>query len=142
MKTHKIKDERYWDYHISIAAAFYFIASCANASTKTILGIPENLWGTLSIIWGMMIISNYIFCYKEIFRRSRKIVIRSFTLFCIVYFISAILCTIRGESLHLMLGESALLTFAWWIPVGVCACSVKDKDILYEFFLKSSFIWL
>ena len=140
MKIKRVKDYSYWDNRISIAVVFYFIASCANATTKTILGIPESMWGVLSMLWGVLIIYNFAFCFNEVYRRSKKILTSSFAIFIVIYSFSAVLCSIRGEGLHLMLRESAFLTFAWWIPVGVYACSVVDKEVLYRMFVKASYL--
>lgn len=139
-KIERIKDLGYWDYHISFAVVFYFIASCANATIKTILNIPESLWGLLSILWGVFIIANFSYCFKEVSRRINKILVSSFVIFILIYSFSALLCSIRGEGLHLMLRESAFLTFVWWIPVGVYACSIVDKDVLYKMFVKASYL--
>lgn len=130
----------YWDVRLSWASTFFFIGSMANASLKTILPISESIWGPLSILFGVFIIGGYLLYSKEVLRRSHYIFWRTVSLFVILYVISAVLILLRGESLKSMIIGNVFLTFAWWIPSGIYACSVIEKKILYDVWVKASYI--
>lgn len=136
----KAKNIENWDYKLSWASTFFFIGSVANASLKTILPIPDSLWGVISILFGVGIIGGFLLYSRELLKRSSQIFWRSITLFLVLYLISAVLISIRGESLAPMISGGAFLTFAWWIPSGVYACSVINKQILYEVWVKASYL--
>lgn len=135
-----INTATYWDNKLSWASTAFFIGSVANASLKTILPIPDAFWGILSALFGLGIIGVFGLSFKEMLRRSSKLFWQSVILFLFVYFISAVLIVSRGEPLKEMIIGTAFLTFAWWIPSGVFACSVYDKCILYGVWVKASYI--
>ena len=130
----------YWDYRLSWATTAFFIGSVANASLKTVLSIPESLWGLMSAFFGVGILLSFALNFKEMLRRSSTIFLHSMIVFLLIYLLSAILILFRGEPLNQMVYGTAFLTFAWWIPVGVYAISVKNKSILYEVWVKASYI--
>lgn len=130
----------YWDKRLSWATTFFFIGSAANSSLKTILPIPQSMWSLISVAVGGGILLGYLLCFKELQKRSGTLFWKSVLLFAIIYLLSAILIQFRGEPLDQMLTGTALLTFAWWIPTGVMACSVYDKSILYSVWAKASYI--
>ena len=131
----------YYDKRISFFVCFYFIASAANATMKVVLPIPESLWGVVSALWGGLIIFYMLRAVKPVWKRSAKILMVSYAVFGIAYFISAWECFSRGEPVGQILRATAFLTFAWWIPIGVSVCSVKDKSVLYQTYLKAS-LWI
>ena len=131
----------FYDKRISFFVVFYFIASAANATMKTVLPIPESLWSVISVLWGGLIVFYLLRALKPVWKRSAKILMISYAIFGIAYFISAWKCFSRGEPFGQILRATAFLTFAWWIPVGVSVCSVKDKSVLYQMYLKASF-WI
>ncbi len=135
-----IQDIAYWDKKLSWVTTFFFIGSCANASLKTVLPIPESLWPILSALVGIGIIGGYVSCFREMYRRSSNILRMSISLFGVIYLYSAFLCLLRGEPVSPLIKGNAFLTFAWWIPTGVFICSVKDKEILYSVWVKASYI--
>lgn len=135
-----INNTEYWDYRLSWTSAVFFIGSVANASLKSVLPIPDSLWGIISILVGVGIIVTYWVNSKEMLRRSSSILWRSFFVFTVLYMISVILMSSRGESLKTMISGNAILTFAWWIPTGVYACSVNNKEILYKVWVKAAYI--
>ena len=131
----------YWDYRISIGVVLYFIMSVFNATIKTVR--PDSgIVSILSILSGLVIAAGFIQCLPSVLKRSRRILFSSYILFFVVYGISMALISIRGESIDLMLKGSAFLTFAWWIPLGVFVSSIYDKSVLYQVFLRASFIIL
>lgn len=130
----------FWDVRLSWASTFFFIGSAANSSLKTILSIPQSMWSLMSVIVGGSILFGYALNFREMQRRSGKVFWSSILLFIFLYIFSAILILIRDEPLNQMLSGTALLTFVWWIPTGVMACSVYDKSILYSVWVKASYI--
>ena len=137
MKPNRVE---HWDRRISYAAGFYFIASVANATLKTILPIPDVYWSRLSAFWGVLIILSFVSCIKEVYRRNARLLIMSYAVFITVYLISIIQSLARSEPTQLILTGSALLTLAWWIPVGVYCSTVKNYSILYDALLKCSYV--
>ncbi len=130
----------YWDKRLSIATTLYFVGGVFNATVKSVLPIPQSLWGLISALVGVIIIGGYAVCFKEMLRRSRTLFWKSVTFFLVLYFISIIICTIHGTPIDVMLRHSALLTFVWWIPTGLFACSVFNYKILYNTWVKASYI--
>lgn len=128
------------DYKLSWATAAYFIGSVGNSSLKLTLPIPESLWPIISILVGIGIMFMFLQGFKICLRRSEKLLWRSILLFLGIYLFSTLLITQRGEPLDQMMAGAAFLTFAWWIPVGVFACSVCDKSILYDVWVKASYV--
>ncbi len=135
-----IKDTTYWDIRLGWATTFFFIGSCANASLKTVLPIPVALWPILSAFVGLGIIGGYVSCFKEMYRRSSKCFRISISLFLLLYLFSAVLSILRGYPLDQMIKGNAFQTFVWWIPVGLFASSVNNKEILYSVWVKASYI--
>lgn len=134
------QDVLYWDERLSWVSAIFFIGSVGNASLKSVLPIPDSLWGLVSALVGAGILGSYFYYSKEMLRRSYHLFLSVVFLFALLYFLSAFLMISRGESLRSMLTGSALFTFAWWIPTGVYACSVYNKQILYDVWVKASYI--
>ena len=134
------QDIAYWDKRLSWASAAFFIGSCANASLKTVLPIPDSLWPLLSALVGLGIIGVYVLSFREMYRRSAYYFWTSYILFLFIYLFSAFLCLLRGEPIDQMLRGNALLTFAWWIPTGLFASSVIDRRILYNVWIKASYV--
>lgn len=133
-----VKDSDYWDIRLSWASTVFFIGSACNASLKTILPLSDFLWGAMSVATGIMILLIYSISFKEMLRRSSFIFWRIIILFLFLYILSAVLVTIQGEPVIGMIKGSAFLTFAWFIPTGIFACSVKDKEVLYRIWFQAS----
>ena len=134
------RDSYFWDVRLSWASAMFFIGSAGNAAIKLTLSLSDSFASLLSIITGLIILSSYALCFRVMLRRSSNIFWKSVIVFFFIYIISAILILIHGDPLSQMISGTAFLTFAWWIPTGVMACSVRDKSILYSVWVKASFI--
>jgi O-antigen ligase len=130
-----------YDKKISFFVAFYFVASAANATMKIVLPIPGALSGAISALWGVTIVFFLLKALGPIWRRSSNILMASYFLFLFLYLFSVINCYSRNEPIVPILRATAFLTFAWWIPVGVAVCSVRDKSVLYRTYLKASY-WI
>lgn len=92
------------------------------------------------IVVGVGILSFYYANSKEMLKRSSLIFLHSIVLFVFLYLISALMIIWRGEPIIGMISGSAMLNFMWWIPSGVFACSVYNKEILYKIWVKASYI--
>lgn len=134
------RDSNFWDVRLSWASTMFFIGSAVNAAIKLVFSLSSSFSSLLSIITGLVILSSYALCFKEMLRRSSNLFWKSVIVFFFVYAFSAIIILIHGDPLGQMIKGTAFLTFAWWIPTGVMACSVKDKSILYKVWVKASFI--
>lgn len=128
------------DKRISFAVAFYFIASAANATMKVTLPIPESAYRSVSMLWGVFIVFFMLRALRPVLNRSRRILLRSYVLFAALYLVSGIMWISRGEPAMELFMRTGFLTFIWWIPIGVFACSVIDKKVLYDVLLRASYI--
>lgn len=129
------------DYRLSVGCVLYYLMSVLNATVKTIL--PDSgIVSILSPLTGAVILLGFLQCLPAALRRNKNKLFFSYALFIGIYAVSYGLITLRGEPTDVMLSGSAFLTLAWWIPLGVFACSVYDKRVLYEVFLKASYFIL
>lgn len=131
----------YWDYRISLGCVIYFLASVLNATVKNVFP-GSGIVPIMSTLSGIIIFLGYIQCLPSAYRRNRRLLMKSIVCFVTLYVISFILILVRGESADIMIKGSAFLTFGWWIPVGFFASSVYNKQILYDVFLKASYVIL
>lgn len=128
------------DIRLSWASTVFFIGSALNSTLKSVSFVPGAIIQYSSLITGVVILSFFIANFGVVKRRNNSLLIKLYFVFFVVYFISAFLITLRGEPLNVMLRYNAFITFLWWIPTGVCACSVCDRKILYSIWLKASYI--
>lgn len=128
------------DRKISLYVAFYFIAFTCNMAIKNIFPIPLSMWGMLSVLWGMGILTFMLMGLPEVLRRSSKLLFQTYILFIALFLLSVFMATFRGEPTNAILRDDAFVTLAWWIPLGVYSCSVYDKRILYDTLYKGSFV--
>ncbi len=128
------------DRRISRYVIYYFIASALNATIKHAFVLSGGLYRATSVLIGLSIVFFMVVPIRDVWQRSGKLLLEIISLFVVVYLVSVCMTIIRGDSLSILLRDSAFLTFAWWIPVGVYACSVKDKQVLYETGLRGSFV--
>lgn len=135
-----LRDPLYWDKRLSWATAFFFICDVANSTVKSVFNIPESLWGAVSAMFGVAILVGFALSFKEMLRRSSKLFWRTVFVFIVVYCFTAIQYVSQGYPLQLLIKGNIILTFAWWIPVGVYAASVEDKSVFYNVWLKASYI--
>lgn len=134
------KSVAFWDKRLSWATTLFFIGSAANSSLKTVMPIPQSMWSLVSAAVGGGILLGYALCFREMQRRSGRLFWNSVFVFILIYLLSAFLILLRNEPLHEMIVGTAMLTFLWWIPTGVMASSVHDKQILYSTWVKASYI--
>lgn len=135
-----ISSSEKWDRDISFCIILYYIISSVNGVLKSILLIPESLWGIVSFGFGLIFLYFFLMNLKKIYYRSSRILLGLLFIFAVIYLISILQVTLRGEPFLLLLKGSLFLTFAWWIPLGVATFSVNDKNILYVVLLRGSYI--
>lgn len=126
-----------WDKRISWSLMYYFIASAVNYTIKSVFLISGSLWNLISLVIGVSIVIMLLISFREVYKRSSKQLLILYAIFSFLYLVSTIMCSSRGEPLNL-LKEVAITTLVFYIPVGVYAVSVYDKQILYDVMLKAS----
>ena len=129
------KDER-----VSWFVGIYFIASTANMTMKTVLPIPESLWGIVSIMWGVVIMFFMGRGLRTVVQRSNSLLLNSFMVLFALFLWSYLLISLRGETTKALVSDYAIPTLIFWLPVGVYACSVRKMQILYDVLVKTSYV--
>ena len=135
-----IVSDNLWDQKISLYIVFYFFAQIANATIKTVFPIPDGLWNLISVAWGGLIIFFMLRCLKGVWYRSRRILNTSLVLFTVIYLISFGLILSRNEPTQGFWTGQVLISYAYWIPIGVAAASIRNKQVLYDMFYKWSYL--
>lgn len=128
------------DLRVSWFVGAYFISSVANMTTKTVMPIPESMWGMVSLMWGLFIVFFMLRGIGAVVSRSKELIVKSLVLFFILFLWSYFLITSRGEPTSVLVGDIGFPTFVFWLPVGIYVCSVKRMEILYHVMLKTSYV--
>lgn len=129
------------DKTISEGAVMYFLAQCTNITIKTVFSVSEKAWGLISVIFGAIIVLFFLRGLKYVFKRSNNLIIKSYGFFILVFVISFVLISSRNEPTSVLTGEYLLNVFVFWLPTGIFVASVKNKEILYDTFIKASYIF-
>lgn len=133
--------EAYWDAKISFSCILYYILSVLNSTIKIVL--PDSSINTiLSPLCGAGIILGLLLCLKEVYKRNSKLFVSSVLLFILIYVVSLLLIVLRGEPIDLIFKGNILVTFCWWLPLGIYSASIIDKSIMYNVFLRGSYVVL
>ncbi len=140
MKNKYITQEDIRDCKVSWFVGAYFISSTANMTMKTVLPIPETIWGLVSLMWGVIILFFMLRGANVVLQRSKNLIFKSLSVFILVFFWSFILITARGEPTKVLTSSIAVPTLMFFLPVGIYACSVRRMEILYRVMLKTSYI--
>lgn len=128
------------DVKVSWFVGAYFISSVANMTTKTIMPIPESMWGMVSLLWGLFIVFFMLRGIGTVFSRSKSLIVKSLVIFFILFVWSYALITLRGEPATVLIRDIGIPALVFWLPVGIYVCSVKRMEILYHILLKTSYI--
>lgn len=128
------------DERISWYVGVYFIASTANMTMKTALPISEDLWGLVSLMWGVVILFFMLRGASVVLQRSKKLIYASLLITGALYLYSFLLISFRNEPTAVLSSEIGIPTFIFWLPVGIYACSVYNMKILYRVMLRSSYV--
>lgn len=130
------------DEKISRSVVFFFLLQNANASFKTVFEFSDELSRLISVGTGGLIILFFAWSFGNVWKRKASMFIKTVLLFIVIYGISiAQTKYIRGEDISLLLSDSALWTFAFWIPIGVYTSAIEDYSVLYRTFKKYS-MWI
>lgn len=130
------------DVKISKSVVFFFILQNANACLKTIFEFSDTIHRLISLGTGALILLFFAKSFSSVWRRKSTCFVKIVFLFLIVYGISIIQTKyIRGEDIGLLISDSALWTFAFWIPVGVYTSAIIDYTVLYKVFRNYS-LWI
>lgn len=124
------------DNTISNYVVSWFVISAINLFVKLTLPIPESLWVPISVFLGAYNILLLFKAFKYIWKCSSKMFIISFLL-CLLLYLYSLLKNVNYIDPIL---DYALWTFIFCLPMGLGVYSIYDYKILYEKFLKFSYI--
>lgn len=131
----------YWDARISLGCALYYVFTALNSTVKVVL--PDSgIVSYLSAICGAVIVFGLLQGFSKVKSRRGRLLIKSMLAFGIVYLVSFLLISLRGESCDVMIRGNLFITYCWWIPLGVWAASVRNLNVFYDVMLKASFVVL
>ena len=137
MYSKKITDEK-----ISKSIVFFFLLQNVNASLKTVFEFSDELSRLISLGTGFFILSFLVRSFNSVWKRKASLFVKIVFLFVLVYGVSIFQSKyIRGEDIGLLLSDSALWTFAFWIPIGIYTSAISDYTILYKTFKRYS-LWI
>src|SRR5574344_968473 len=131
------KQDLKWDKRISLGVLGYFLFQAAVISLRSTFLIEAR---SLSVFFGVLIIFFYLIGIKEVFKRSKKLLLLSYAIAIFFYSISVLMAVSRGEPINMLISNFAINTFAWWLPVGIWSCSLKNLKVLYLVLLKGGII--
>ena len=132
----KTQDERF-----SLTIVSFFILQNINASIKSVFNLPSEIRNLLSPIVGMVFLCIFFANFKSLYRQIPSTTIKTLFIFILVYAISIFQTRmIRQEPINVLVSDSLLWTFAFWIPVGLCAYAITDKSEIYRCLYKYSFL--
>jgi hypothetical protein len=126
------------DKQLSLAIVYFFILQDFNAMIKTFMPDQSIVSKFSSLVVGLIILA--IFFKNLISLFNKRITTKSYLLFTLIYLYTIIYSIIRGEPFDVIITDSVLWTFAFWIPVGLFAYYIEDKKILVKDFYDYSFI--
>ncbi len=130
------RNSDYEDRRISYFIISYYFVQILNLTTKTIFPIPKNLYPKVSMLFGIILVIFFVFTILTVLKKSLIHFICS-ELFIISIF--AISYLMDNAELSLLLNNAVWALFIC-VPLGVYAYSIKNKEIFYNIFLKSSFV--
>lgn len=140
MKNNSILTCEKRDRELSLYIYVYFFATILNIVIKNSLPLPENLWGGLSMFFGVLIMFFLLNNIKTILKRQSALFFGSYAFFILIITFSIVLATLRGESFDFILSYNAFNVLFFWVPIGVAASSIENKEVLYDTFVKGSYV--
>lgn len=142
MSRHRdlLTQEERADERVSWYIGAFFICSAANMTMKTVLTIPENMWSTVSLFWGVIIMFFMLRGIRYVINRSSRLIIWSLLITLFLYLWSYFLISYRGEPTTVLTSAIGIPTLLFWLPVGIYASSVRNLKVLYQVMLKTSYI--
>ncbi len=128
------------DRKLSFYVISFFIIQALNATTKSLFSFGDSV--NLSLVFGVVLLLLLARNLRYVAARSFSILVISYVVFIMLYGISVLQSMLRGDPLDILIGNSALWTFVFWIPMGLTVYSIRNMSILYEYLLKGSHILL
>lgn len=116
------------DKRLCIFIGTYILASSLNIAIKTILPIPESIWGLISLSFGAIIIVSLVICLPTLLYRAKNGLILLEVIFLFLYLYSFLLGYAKTDVLR----QEAFWTLAICIPLCQAGCSVANKKILFR----------
>lgn len=130
------KDSDYEDRRISYFIISYYFTQILNLATKTIFPIPKSLYPKISMLFGIILVIFFVITISTVLKRSLIQFIYSEFLWIMIFAISYLM----GNAEVSLLLDNVVWTIFICVPLGVYAYSIKNKEVLYNLILKSSFL--
>lgn len=131
------KDSDLEDKCISYFVISFYFVQILNLTTKTVFPIPESLYPKVSILFGIILVVFFTITILKVLKRSLIPLLFSEFLWINIFAISYLM---GNAELYLLL-NNAFWTIVICVPLGVYIYSIRNKEIFYNLFLKSS-IWM
>ena len=130
------------DIVLSRGVAAYFLFVTLNSALKNIFRIQadNSVAGFITIACISAMLFYMYHGMRYVFKRIPTLTKQSYLLYLLIYLLSAFLAILRNVPLNLLLYGTAPNTFLFFLPVGLCACSIRKIEVLYNLLLKWSFI--
>jgi hypothetical protein len=135
MKNLFIAQQNKEDIRISFFIISFFFVKIINATIKSVLNIPAILYPVISLGFAVVLFFSVLITVFPIIKRSFLLLISLECLWIIIYVFSYF----NGEAELPVLIRYAAWTIGVCIPIAVYMHSIKDKQIFYNLFLKSSY---
>lgn len=129
-----VNDNKY-DLSLSRAIYIYFFLTSLNASIKVMFPLSDVLWSVCSLLTGGITLLFIIGNLKILFRRCGKLVINTFVIFIILFAVS---CLQNQAEMSVLFEKTGKWTFLFCLPLACTAYAIKNKRLLYDYFLKNS----
>lgn len=131
------KDSDVVDKRISYFIISFYFVQILNLTTKTVFPIPESLYPKVSILFGTILVLIFTITILKVLKRSLIPLLFSEFLWISIFTISYLM---GNAELYLLL-NNAFWTIVICVPLGVYIYSIRNKEIFYNLFLKSS-LWM
>ena len=129
------------DKTLSTAVASYFSMLAINSSLKNILRIEDGMMGSfITFLCFAPVLFYIVRSIKIVARQNRALLKKSFVVFFSIYLLSVIISLIHPQPIDLIIKGTAFQTFVFYLPIGLCACTVSDVKVLYRTLLKWSLL--
>lgn len=135
-KQNIVKNSDYEDRRISYFIISFYFVQILNLATKTIFPIPQSLYSQISVMFGMILVLFFIITISTVLKRSLITFIFIEFLFIGMFAVSLL----RGNAEFSLLLDNAVWAIFICVPLGVYIYSIKNKEVFYNMFLKSSLI--
>lgn len=133
----KIKKQKYDDREMSIFISLYFAIQALNASIKVIFPMPDDIWQTISLFFGIILLFELIYTIHIIIKKNGFVIFLMEIFFSLLYFISFYL----GHADAMFLLRKSFWTLGVCIPLGCCAIAIKDKQYLMNILRKYCYVF-